>query len=425
MFCFLYLSVIKEAAILKKHNLFEDNMALPSESVSSLTDLKTPVGSNQASPARRASAVLPGVSESEILNNEVFQEAGEMKQPEAPSPLAREEGLPLPVSSPPPDGDRQVIDSSVDGPVVNLVATEVRADALGTHLSQLELEETPEDREPTQEDAEPTSAAGSLKELRNLLTVTVEVPEESAVLEVEKDTHEETVVPQDTEKEEEATRIDTEASQASASGQDNCEQSEVSEGEAHAPAPKAEASGVELAEFPDIQPAGGGLSEGALGPDPTGEPGEAGESAESKLPGGASGLGALEGGQPVCSVEAEAAPLEACMVRSDPVSPRESQISVEEAVGGRCSPAQPATSEDAQEREADPVPECQWVAENDLSPDPLDTQREDPPEPPSEEWKERGPSLPWNKLNQTGGGGGCLQVVTKKTNKQKRHEVLL
>ncbi|OWK08666.1 FAM129A, partial [Cervus elaphus hippelaphus] len=86
----------KEAAILKKHNLFEDNMALPSESVSSLTDLKTPVGSNQASPARRASAILPGVSESEILNNEVFQEAGEMKQPEAPSPLAREEGISLP-----------------------------------------------------------------------------------------------------------------------------------------------------------------------------------------------------------------------------------------------------------------------------------------------------------------------------------------
>ena len=30
--------------------------------------VKTPAGSNQASPARRASAVLPGVSESEILS---------------------------------------------------------------------------------------------------------------------------------------------------------------------------------------------------------------------------------------------------------------------------------------------------------------------------------------------------------------------
>ncbi|KAJ1074811.1 hypothetical protein K5549_019207, partial [Capra hircus] len=377
------LKVIKEAAILKKHNLFEDNMALPSESVSSLTDLKTPAGSNQASPARRASAVLPGVSESEILSNEVFQEAGEMKQPEVPSPLAREEGLSLPVSSPPPDGDTQVIDSSIDGPVVNLVATEVTAGALGTHLSQLELEETPEGRGTTQEDTEPSSAAGSLKELRNLLTVTAEVPEESAVLEVEKDTHEEALVPQDTEKEEEATQIDTEASQPSALGQDNCEESEVSEGEACGPAPKAEASGVELGEFPDAQPACGGLSEGAWGPDPTEEPGEP---AESKLTEGASGLGALEGGGPMCSVEAEAVPLEACVFRSDPISPRESQVSVEEeAVGGSCSAAQPATSEDAQERKADPVHECQWVVENVANINTLDTQREDPPEPPSEE----------------------------------------
>lgn len=375
--------MIKEAAILKKHNLFEDNMALPSESVSSLTDLKTPAGSNQASPARRASAVLPGVSESEILSNEVFQEAGEMKQPEVPSPLAREEGLSLPVSSPPPDGDTQVIDSSIDGPVVNLVATEVTAGALGTHLSQLELEETPEGWGTTQEDTEPSSAAGSLKELRNLLTVTAEVPEESAVLEVEKDTHEEALVPQDTEKEEEATQIDTEASQPSALGQDNCEESEVSEGEARGPAPKAEASGVELGEFPDAQPACGGLSEGAWGPDPTEEPGEP---AESKLTEGASGLGALEGGGPMCSVEAEAVPLEACVFRSDPISPRESQVSVEEeAVGGSCSAAQPATSEDAQERKADPVHECQWVVENVANINTLDTQREDPPEPPSEE----------------------------------------
>ncbi|ELR58284.1 Protein Niban, partial [Bos mutus] len=380
------LKVIKEAAILKKHNLFEDNMALPSESVSSLTDLKTPAGSNQASPARRASAVLPGVSESEILSNEVFQEAGEMKQPEVPSPLAREEGLSLPVSSPPPDGDRQVIDSSIDGPVVNLVATEVTAGALGTHLSQPELEETPEDREPTQEDEEPRSAAGSLKELRNLLTVTAEVTEESAVLEVEKDTHEEALVPQDIEKEEEATQINTEASQASASGQDNCEESEVGEGEAHGPTPKAEASGVELGEFPDAQPTCGGLSEGARGPDPTEEPGEAGEPAESELTGDASGLGTLEGGGPVCSVEAEAVSLEACVFRSDSISPRESQVSVEEeAVGGSCSTAQPATSEDAQERKADPVHECQWVVENIANTDTLDTQREDPPEPPSEE----------------------------------------
>ena len=68
------------------------------------------------------------------------------------------------------------------------------------------------------------------------------------------------------------------------------------------------------------------------------EPGEAGELTESELTGDASGLGTLEGGGPVCSVEAEAVSLEACVFRSDSISPRESQVSVEEeAVGGSCS----------------------------------------------------------------------------------------
>lgn len=117
-FVFWYLSVIKEAAILKKHNLFEDNMALPSESVSSLTDLKTPAGSNQASPARRASAVLPGVADNETLSNEVFQESEEKKQSGVPSLLAKEESLSY------PGGDEQVIISSMNDPVVNPAAAE-------------------------------------------------------------------------------------------------------------------------------------------------------------------------------------------------------------------------------------------------------------------------------------------------------------
>lgn len=59
------LKVIQEAAMQKKHNLFDDSVALPSESVSSLTDLKTPTGSKPASPARRASAASPGALGSE------------------------------------------------------------------------------------------------------------------------------------------------------------------------------------------------------------------------------------------------------------------------------------------------------------------------------------------------------------------------
>lgn len=77
------------------------------------------------------------------------------------------------------------------------------------------------------------------------------------MLEVEKDTHEEAHVPQDTEKEEEATQIDTEASQASASGQDNCEESEVSEGRPVVQLPRPRPAGGSWENFQTLsQPAG-------------------------------------------------------------------------------------------------------------------------------------------------------------------------
>ncbi|XP_024606801.1 protein Niban isoform X2 [Neophocaena asiaeorientalis asiaeorientalis] len=375
------LKVIKEAAILKKHNLFEDNMALPSESVSSLTDLKTPAGSNQASPARRASAILPEVPDSEILSNEVFQESGEKKQPGVPSPLAKGESLCFPVPSPPPDGDGQVIISSTDDPVVNPVAAEDTAGA-----SELEFGETHEGQEPTQEKPEPTSALGSLKELRNLLTVTTEVPGESAAPEIEKGTSKETLVPQEIEKEEEMTQIYTETNQAAASSQVSSEESEVNEREVHPPSPEAEAGGVELGASPEAQPACGGLSEGARGPGPLEEPAEAGEPTERELTAGSSGLDALEGGGPRCAVEAEAMPQEGCKLSCDPVSPSESQVSLEEeAVGGNHSTAQATASVEAKKSKATRVHECQWVVESDADTYSLDSQREDPPERPSEE----------------------------------------
>ncbi|XP_059987708.1 protein Niban 1 isoform X2 [Lagenorhynchus albirostris] len=368
------LKVIKEAAILKKHNLFEDNMDLPSESVSSLTDLKTPAGSNQASPARRASAILPEVPDSEILSNEVFQESGEEKQP----------GVPMP--SPPPDGDGQVIISSTDDPVVNPVAAEDTTGALGKHASELEFGETHEGQEPTQEKPEPASALGSLKELRNLLMVTTEVPGESAAPEIEKDTSKETLVPQEIEKEEEMTQIYTETDQAAASSQVNSEESEVSEREVHPPSPEAEAGGVELGASPEAQPACGGLREGARGPGPLEEPAEAGEPTERELTAGSSGLDALEGGGPRCAVEAEAMPQEGCKLSCDPVSPSESQVSLqEEAVGGSHSTAQATASVEAKKSKATRVHECQWVVESDADTYSLDSQREDPPERPSEE----------------------------------------
>lgn len=63
--------VIKEAVHLKKHNLYEE-INLPSESVSSLSDLKTPVESAQASPARVPGPNLMDKSDAGLGSNEVF-----------------------------------------------------------------------------------------------------------------------------------------------------------------------------------------------------------------------------------------------------------------------------------------------------------------------------------------------------------------
>uniref|UniRef100_A0A8C0IC17 Niban apoptosis regulator 1 n=1 Tax=Bubo bubo TaxID=30461 RepID=A0A8C0IC17_BUBBB len=66
------LKVIKEAAIMKKHNLFEDNLNLPCESVSSLTDLKTPSGSAQTTPAKKPSAARAEMSDTETQSDETL-----------------------------------------------------------------------------------------------------------------------------------------------------------------------------------------------------------------------------------------------------------------------------------------------------------------------------------------------------------------
>ncbi|KFQ66509.1 Protein Niban, partial [Pelecanus crispus] len=66
------LKVIKEAAVMKKHNLFEDNLNLPCESVSSLTDLKTPSGSAQTTPAKKPSAAQAEMSDPETQSDETL-----------------------------------------------------------------------------------------------------------------------------------------------------------------------------------------------------------------------------------------------------------------------------------------------------------------------------------------------------------------
>ncbi|KAK2502107.1 hypothetical protein MC885_008126 [Smutsia gigantea] len=382
------LKVIKEAAILKKHNLFEDNMALPSESVSSLTDLKTPAGSNQASPARRASAILPGAVDTEVLSNEVFQESEESKQPGVPGPLAKGEGLSLPVPRPPPGGDGQVIISSLNDPVVSHVAAEDTAGALGTLSSQLEAGGTLEDERPAHEMPEPSSASGSLKEIRNLLTVTLEVPVESAALEIEKDTNKEIPVPQEIEKEEETAQIYTEANQVAACSRDNYEENEVSEKEACSPSPEAEAGGVESGASLEAQLACGGPTEGTRGPGPTEEKAEAGEPSDRELAGRASSPEAHgEGAER--SAEGEAVPQDRTS-SSDPVCSSESQVSVQEAAAeGKTRPAQAAAGGGAEEFKAAHIHGCEWVVENTPNTDVLGAQKEDAsesaPEQPSEE----------------------------------------
>lgn len=386
-FAFWSLSVIKEAAILKKHNLFEDNMALPSESVSSLTDIKTSAGSNQASPARRASALLPGVSDSETLSNEVFQESGEKKQPGVSSPLAKEESLSFPVPTPPPVGTGQMIISGMDGPLVDLVTAEDTAGALGTHSSELEFGGAPKDGEPTHEKPESSSASSSLKELRNLLTVTIEVPVESSTLEIEEDTNEETLAPQEMEKLEETTPTYTEANQAAASSQDSCEESEISGREAHPPPLEAEASREELGGFLGAELAREGLNPGASSPDPTEQQAEAGEPTEGEIQGRSSSLDAQDERGAASIVEDEARPQEDCTSGAHHTCPSESPVSVEETLGGTSSMTQATTSVKTEEIKAAGVHECQWVVENAPNIDLLGSPDlgESTPEQPSEE----------------------------------------
>ncbi|XP_037362194.1 protein Niban 1 isoform X2 [Talpa occidentalis] len=375
------LKVIKEAATLKKHNLFEDNMALPCESVLSLADLKTPAGSNQASPVRKASAILHEGPNDETPNNEVFQESVE-KQAGGLGQLAKGESPSLTMTSPPSGGDGQVIISSVDDHLVTPVTEEDMVGTAGTHLAELEFGETPEGEDLTHLKPESVSPSGSLKELRSLLTVPIEVPVESVHLDMGKDTNEETLAPPEIEKEEETTHVYTEVNQAAATSQDNCEESQVSKREAHSSLGEAQAGGAELGGFPGAPPASGGPTKGAGSPARPEEQAEAEVPAERDLPGRACTLEAH-------SVEGETLPQEDCAFSPAPIGSQESQVSIEqEEVGGQSSTAQAPASLDA-EMQAAPVHvyECQWVVENAPDLDILGSQNEEstPEPPPSEE----------------------------------------
>ncbi|XP_064283853.1 protein Niban 1 isoform X2 [Passer domesticus] len=72
------LKVINEAAVLRKHNLFEDNLSVPCESVSSLTELRTPVGSAQGTPAKAPAAPRAESSDTESHGDETLVVTGKI-----------------------------------------------------------------------------------------------------------------------------------------------------------------------------------------------------------------------------------------------------------------------------------------------------------------------------------------------------------
>lgn len=345
------LPVITEAAILKKHNLFEDNMALPSESVSSLTDLKTSMGSNQASPARRVSAVPPGAPD-----NEVFQEPEEKKQqPAVPDSLAGEESTPIPESSPPSGGDGQETVSSVVSSAGSALTAEDTAGPLSSHAPEEEGGETLRDEEPTCERPESITTPGSLKELKELLTVTVSM---ESVPVMENDTLEGTPVPPENEKEED--------SQTAALQQDNREESEVREKEAHPTPLEVEVPGdletLPEASIPTSQSTDGGLSEDTSCLGPFGEPPEAPEPTEKVPPAMVSTQETTHAGGE--AVHAAAVTLqEDAALNSNPVcSVERNEVSGDqEVLGGGGSPALAVDTEPAS---AAQVHSCQWVVED-------------------------------------------------------------
>lgn len=381
------LSVITEAAVLKKHNLFEDNMTLPSESVSSLTDLKTSMGSNQASPARRASAILLGALDSEPSSNEVFPKPEERQhQSEAPDSLASEESPAMPGSSLPSGGNGQATVSSVDNSAGNPLTAENTAGSLSSHLLEVEVGETHKDEETILEKPESSTTPGSLKELKELLTMTVS--EESALV-IENDAP----VPQEDEKEEENKNY-PEASHLAAIQQDNCKESEVRVREAHPTPSEVEAPGVELGTSPEgsgptSQSTSGGPTEDTSCQSPVGKSPEAPDTTSEVSPAVDSTQDTTyAGGEAVHAVAVTCQ--EDAMLNSNPMCPVESsempQVSADQDVlGGNESPA---LAVDSEQFSAPHVHECQWVVEDAPSADIIAAHDYDvsSPEQPSEEW---------------------------------------
>ncbi|XP_042319501.1 protein Niban 1 [Sceloporus undulatus] len=175
------LQVIKEAAHLKKHNLFEE-MSHPFESVSSLSDLKTPSGSAQASPARKPAFSETEVSDTDTTSNEIFTpEKNTLEEcHETMKPLDSKEGASAEVSSIPSEAKEEVVISDFSGKEelsnVTQNAIEEQRDSQLPNVVEATLSTSARAENMESVEEEKTLLPDGVDEIRNLLTLTVELP---------------------------------------------------------------------------------------------------------------------------------------------------------------------------------------------------------------------------------------------------------
>uniref|UniRef100_A0A803TLU3 Niban apoptosis regulator 1 n=1 Tax=Anolis carolinensis TaxID=28377 RepID=A0A803TLU3_ANOCA len=175
------LQVIKEAAHLKKHNLFEET-GLPFESVSSLIDLKTPSGSTQTSPVRKPTSSVREVLDADIQNNEVFTpEQNTLEEcHETSKPLDDEKEFSSKISSIASEAKEKVIipdlSSKQELPSMTQNATEEQRVPQPTTVIEANVDGSTGIENTASVEEEKLPVPGAVDEIRNLLTFTVELP---------------------------------------------------------------------------------------------------------------------------------------------------------------------------------------------------------------------------------------------------------
>ncbi|KAK1165311.1 protein Niban 1-like isoform X1 [Acipenser oxyrinchus oxyrinchus] len=151
--------VVKEAANMKKHNLFVDSIDFPFESQSSLTDSKTLPGSIPASPAKH---LVPPIEDAnpQAQGNGVPESQDQPSKPEPALPEAPESIVPA-------KNDQQEPSAVGIDPGIT-----INAESLTVNMASLDIANEVEE-EKTQEHVvhKEIQAPDNLKEIRDLITV--------------------------------------------------------------------------------------------------------------------------------------------------------------------------------------------------------------------------------------------------------------